>query len=122
MEDGSFDAIVVGFGVRNFENLEKGLQNLNRLLKTGGSIVILEFSYPRNKVVRWFYNFYFSVITPLIGKLFSKDKRAYSYLPESVKAFPDNENFVAELHKANFVNANYEPLSFGIAAIYQASK
>ncbi|MGE0566852.1 MAG: bifunctional demethylmenaquinone methyltransferase/2-methoxy-6-polyprenyl-1,4-benzoquinol methylase UbiE [Bacteroidia bacterium] len=121
-ESESFDAIVVGFGVRNFENLEKGLKNLYRMLKPGGSIVILEFSYPRNKLVKWFYNFYFNVVTPFIGKIFSKDNRAYAYLPESVKAFPDNENFVLELEKANFKQANFEPLSFGIAAIYQAYK
>ena len=120
--DNSFDAIVVGFGVRNFENLEKGLINLNRILKPGGKIVILEFSYPRNFPVKQFYTFYFSYVTPFIGKLFSKDSRAYSYLPESVKAFPDNENFVAILRKCGFSVASFSSVSAGIAAIYEASK
>lgn len=120
--DNSFDAIVVGFGVRNFENLEKGLTNLNRVLKPGGKIIILEFSYPRNFPVKQFYNFYFSYITPFIGKLFSKDTRAYSYLPESVKAFPNNEDFTAVLTKCGFKSANFQNLSFGVAAIYEAEK
>lgn len=118
----SFDAIVVGFGVRNFEHLEKGLTNLYRILKPGGKLIILEFSYPRKFPVRQFYTFYFSYITPFIGKLFSKDSRAYSYLPESVKAFPDNENFVAILKKCGFPKASFEPLTFGVAAIYEAEK
>jgi demethylmenaquinone methyltransferase / 2-methoxy-6-polyprenyl-1,4-benzoquinol methylase len=118
----SFDAIVVGFGVRNFENLEKGINNLHRILKPGGSLIVLEFSYPRKFPVKQFYHFYFSYVTPLIGKLFSKDSRAYSYLPESVKAFPDNENFTAILKKCGFSSANFESLSFGIAAIYEAKK
>jgi len=121
-EDNSFDAIVVGFGVRNFENLERGLVNLQRILKPGGKIIILEFSYPRRFPVKQFYNFYFSYVTPFIGKLFSKDSRAYSYLPESVKAFPDNENFTAILTKCGFKNANFESVSLGIAAIYEATK
>lgn len=121
-EDNSYDAIVVGFGVRNFENLEKGLINLQRILKPGGKIIILEFSYPRRFPVKQFYNFYFSYVTPFIGKLFSKDSRAYSYLPESVKAFPDNENFTAILTKCGFKNASFESVSLGIAAIYEAGK
>lgn len=120
--DNSFDAIVVGFGVRNFEHLEVGLNNLNRILKPGGKIIILEFSYPRKFPVKQLYSFYFSYITPVIGKIFSKDNRAYSYLPESVKAFPDNENFVAILNKCGFTSAVFQPLSAGIAAIYEASK
>jgi demethylmenaquinone methyltransferase/2-methoxy-6-polyprenyl-1,4-benzoquinol methylase len=118
----SFDAIVVGFGVRNFENLEKGLENLCRILKPGGKLVVLEFSYPRKFPVKQFYTFYFSYVTPVIGKLFSKDSRAYSYLPESVKAFPDNENFVAILKKCGFKTASFEPVTFGVAAIYTAEK
>ncbi|MBN8692395.1 MAG: bifunctional demethylmenaquinone methyltransferase/2-methoxy-6-polyprenyl-1,4-benzoquinol methylase UbiE [Bacteroidetes bacterium] len=121
-EDNSYDAIVVGFGVRNFENLEKGIINLQRILKPGGKIIILEFSYPRRFPVKQFYNFYFSYVTPFIGKVFSKDSRAYSYLPESVKAFPDNENFTAILTKCGFKNANFESVSLGIAAIYEAGK
>lgn len=120
--DNYFDAIVVGFGVRNFENLEKGLQNLNRVLKPGGQIIVLEFSYPTNFLVKVGYSFYFSYITPIIGRLFSKDPRAYSYLTESVKAFPNNEKFTAIMAACGFKNSNFTPLSMGIAAIYQGSK
>jgi demethylmenaquinone methyltransferase/2-methoxy-6-polyprenyl-1,4-benzoquinol methylase len=120
--DNYFDAIVVGFGVRNFEHLEKGLQNLYRILKPGGKLVILEFSNPRNKVIKWLYDFYFNKVTPFIGRLFSKDIRAYTYLPESVKAFPDNEKFIAILNDIRFKNTSYKSLSFGIAAIYVGRK
>lgn len=118
----SFDAIVVGFGVRNFQNLEKGLENLHRMLKPGGQLIVLEFSYPRNWLVKSGYNFYFSFITPAIGKLLSKDTRAYSYLTESVKAFPNNEKFVDIMNKIGYQKTSFKPLSFGIAAIYQGSK
>ncbi len=120
--DNTFDAIVVGFGVRNFQNLEKGLSNLYRILKPGGQLVILEFAYPTNWLVKTVYTFYFSYITPFIGKLFSKDNRAYSYLTESVKAFPNNQNFVAILNKISYKNTSYKSLSFGVAAIYKAEK
>lgn len=120
--DDTFDAIVVGFGVRNFQNLESGLKNLKRMLKPGGQLVILEFSYPKNMLVKAGYNFYFSYITPLAGKLFSKDKRAYSYLTESVKAFPNNENFTAILDTLGYQKTYYKSLSFGIAAIYYGEK
>lgn len=120
--DNTFDAIVVGFGVRNFQNLEKGLNNLYRILKPEGQIVILEFSYPTNFLVKAVYTFYFSNITPFIGKLFSKDKRAYSYLTESVKAFPNNQNFVNILNKLNYKNTSFKKLSMGVAAIYLGEK
>ena len=120
--DNTFDAIVVGFGVRNFENLEKGLINLHRVLKPGGKLVILEFSNPRNGFIRWAYNFYFNKVTPFIGRLFSKDIRAYTYLPESVKAFPDNERFTDILKKVNYTQTSYKSLCFGISAIYEGSK
>ncbi len=120
--DNTFDAIVVGFGVRNFEHLEKGLDNMLRVLKPGGKLCVLEFSYPRKFPVKQLYHFYFRYITPAIGKLFSKDNRAYTYLPESVKAFPDNERFTAILTKLGYKQATYKPLSFGIAAIYTAVK
>lgn len=120
--DESFDAIVAGFGVRNFQSLEKGLSNLHRLLKPGGQLVILEFSYPTNPFVKTLYNFYFSYITPAVGRLFSKDTRAYSYLTESVKAFPNNEKFTGILTSLGYKNASFKPLSFGIAAIYYGEK
>ncbi len=120
--ENSFDAIVVGFGVRNFQNLELGLFNLYKVLKPGGRIVILEFSYPTNFFVKTFYNFYFTYMTPLVGRIFSKDRRAYSYLTESVKAFPHNQNFVDLLVKQGFKNAGYTSLSLGVAAIYKGEK
>lgn len=120
--DNSFDAIVVGFGVRNFQNLEKGLANLYRILKPGGQLIVLEFSYPKNPLVKGLYNFYFSYITPVVGRIFSKDTRAYTYLTESVKAFPNNENFTAILNKLNYKGTSYKTLSFGVAAIYIGEK
>ena len=120
--DDTFDAIVVGFGVRNFQNLEKGLANLRRLLKPNGQLVVLEFSYPKNWLVKSLYNFYFSYITPLVGKLFSKDTRAYTYLTESVKAFPNNDKFTDILNRLQYKNTSFKTLSFGIAAIYFGEK
>lgn len=122
LPDNSFDAIVVGFGVRNFQDLEKGLANLYRILKPGGQLVILEFSYPRNFLIKTGYNFYFSYITPLIGKIFSKDTRAYSYLTESVKAFPNNEKFTAILDRLSYKKTHFKTLSLGVAAIYYGEK
>jgi len=118
----SMDAITVGFGVRNFENLEKGLTNMLRILKPGGQLCILEFSSPRKFPVKQFYNFHFKYITPTLGKLFSKDTRAYTYLPESIKAFPDNERFTAILQKVGYKNASFSPVGMGLASIYLAEK
>ncbi|MFO0323337.1 MAG: bifunctional demethylmenaquinone methyltransferase/2-methoxy-6-polyprenyl-1,4-benzoquinol methylase UbiE [Bacteroidota bacterium] len=122
LPDSSIDAITVGFGVRNFENLEKGLLNMYRILKSGGQICILEFSTPRKFPFKNFYNFYFKYITPTVGKFFSKDARAYEYLPESIKVFPDNENFLEILNSCGFINSRFESLNFGLAAIYLADK
>ena len=119
--DNTFDVITVGFGVRNFENLELGLSNMLRVLKPGGKVVVLEFSKPRG-FFRYFYNFYFRFILPVIGKFFSKDKAAYTYLPESVQAFPDFENFTAILDKVGYKNTRFRPLTFGVACIYTATK
>ena len=122
LADNSIDAITVGFGVRNFENLEKGLINMHRILKPGGQICILEFSTPRKFPFKQFYKFYFKFVTPTLGKIFSKDARAYTYLPESIKVFPDNEHFVSILKNCGYVNASFESLNFGLAAIYLAEK
>ena len=121
-ENNAFDAITVGFGVRNFENLEKGINDIYRVLRTGGMVAILEFSKPRKFPVKQVYHFYFRYITPAIGKLFSKDSSAYTYLPESVNAFPDGEDFLAILRKAGFKDAKAIPVTFGIASIYIAKK
>ncbi len=121
-ENSFFDAGIVAFGVRNFENLEKGLSEISRVIKPGGMLVVLEFSKPKNFPVKQFYAFYSKFILPRIGKLFSKDKAAYSYLPESVQAFPDGEDFVKILKKCNFKDAKAISLTFGIASIYVAQK
>jgi len=117
-----FDAVTVAYGVRNFENLEKGLADIYRVLKPGGKAVVLEFSKPRVFPVKQLYNFYFNYITPGIGKIFSKDSRAYSYLPESVAAFPDGERFTSLMDKVGFSNTKQRPLAFGICSIYTGVK
>ena len=121
-EANEFDAVTVAYGVRNFENLEVGLADIHRVLKSGGKAVILEFSKPKAFPIKQLYNFYFSYVTPGIGKLFSKDARAYSYLPESVAAFPDGEKFVDLMQKAGFKNTRQRPLTFGICSIYTGVK
>jgi len=118
----TFDAVTVAFGVRNFEDLEKGLSDMLRVLKPGGKAVILEFSKPKVFPVKQAYNFYFKYITPTIGKLFSKDSSAYTYLPESVAAFPDGKDFTAMMEKVGFKNTKYRPLTFGICSIYTGIK
>jgi len=117
-----FDAVTVAYGVRNFEHLEKGLADIFRVLKPNGKAVVLEFSKPKVFPVKQLYNFYFNYITPGIGKLFSKDARAYTYLPESVAAFPDGANFVALMDKVGFKNTKCRPLAFGICSIYTGVK
>jgi len=117
-----FDAVTVAYGVRNFENLEFGLADMQRVLKPGGKAVVLEFSKPKVFPVKQLYNFYFNYITPGIGKLFSKDARAYSYLPESVAAFPDGEAFTRLMQKVGFKNTKCRPLAFGICSIYTGVK
>lgn len=119
--DSYFDAITVGFGVRNFENLEAGLKEMHRVLKPGGDLVIIEFSKPKG-LFSYFYKFYFSYVTPAIGKLFSKDHRAYSYLPESVEAFPYGQAFCDILTHCGYIQCKAQKLTFGVASIYIATK
>lgn len=120
--DSTFDAYTVGFGVRNFENLEKGLSEMLRVLKPNGTAVILEFSKPKKFPIKQLYNFYFNKILPGIGKLVSKDSSAYTYLPESVDAFPDGSDFLQILTKLGYKDVKAIPLMFGIASIYKANK
>jgi demethylmenaquinone methyltransferase/2-methoxy-6-polyprenyl-1,4-benzoquinol methylase len=120
--DNSFDAITVGFGVRNFENLKKGLSEMNRVLKPGGTCLVLEFSKPKKFPIKSVYNLYFKNILPGIGKLISKNKVAYTYLPASVDAFPDGEKFTSILTSAGYKDTKIIPLSFGIASIYLGVK
>lgn len=120
--DSVFSAITVGFGVRNFENLGKGLSEMHRVLNDDGIAVILEFSKPAVFPVKQVYNFYFKNILPLAGKLISRDSRAYTYLPESVSAFPDGPAFLEIMKNAGFRNLRCIPLSFGIATLYLGEK
>jgi demethylmenaquinone methyltransferase/2-methoxy-6-polyprenyl-1,4-benzoquinol methylase len=120
--DSKFDAVTVAYGVRNFENLEQGLMDIQRVLKPGGKMVVLEFSKPKVFPVKQLYKLYFNYITPGIGKLFSRDARAYTYLPESVAAFPHGETFTALMGKAGFKNTKCRPLAFGICSIYTGIK
>ena len=120
--DEQFDAITVAFGVRNFENLENGLHEFLRVLKQGGVAIILEFSKPKYFPMKQLYLFYFFRILPFIGRLVSKDSSAYSYLPESVMAFPDGQHFLDILRKVGFSVTKQKRLTFGIATIYIAQK
>ena len=121
-DDNSFDAVTVAFGVRNFEFLEKGLSEILRVLRPGGKLVVLEFSRPKNAIVKPFYNLYMKKISPNVGKLFSKNKDAYAYLDESIQKFPEGENFVNILKKVGYNNIINKPLSFGICTIYCGTK
>lgn len=120
--DNTFDAITVGFGVRNFENLEKGLKEMFRVLKPGGTTLVLEFSNPGRFPVKQLYLFYFNFVLPLLGKWISRDRAAYSYLPASVKTFPSGEQFLKVFRDAGFSETRQIPLTFGIASIYEGKK
>jgi len=120
--DNYFDAITVSFGVRNFENLEQGLSEILRVLKPKGTFVVLETSVPTKFPYKQGYNFHCKIILPLVGKLFSKDKVAYSYLSESAAAFPYGKAFNNILSKVGFINCEDLPQTFGVATIYTASK
>ena len=120
--DNSYDAITAGFGVRNFENLEKGLSEIHRVVKKNGYVVILEPSTPKAFPLKQIFSIYFQKILPFIGSLVSKDKSAYSYLPNSVKSFPEGDDFLKILNKQGFSKTNYYPLSFGIVSMYVAIK
>jgi demethylmenaquinone methyltransferase/2-methoxy-6-polyprenyl-1,4-benzoquinol methylase len=121
-EDNKFDAITVGFGVRNFEHLEQGLREMHRVLRPGGRVAILEVSQPKAFPMKQLYHIYFHFILPMVGRLFSKDVRAYTYLPESVSVFPEGNDFVAILNKVGFRSVQYRPLTFGICAFYTCEK
>ena len=120
--DESFDAATVSFGVRNFQNLEKGLSEINRVLKKGGKLVVLEFSKPSLPGIQQVYNIYMNFVTPNMGKLFSKSKNAYQYLNDSVQQFPEGKNFIRILEAAGFKHTSYKRLSLGICTIYIGEK
>ena len=117
-DDNYFDAATCGFGVRNFQNLEKGLRDINRVLKPGGAAAILEFSKPEKFPIKQLYNFYFKNILPFLGRMVSKDSSAYTYLPESVNEFPYGDKFVEIMKKCNFKTVTARKVTFGIATIY----
>lgn len=121
-EDNTFDAITVGFGIRNFETLEKGLVEILRVLKPGGIFVILETSVPTKTPFKQGYNLYTKNIMPLIGKLFSKDRSAYKYLSDSASVFPYGETLNNILREIGFINVVNRPQTFGVATIYTSSK
>lgn len=121
-DDASFDGVTCAFGCRNFSDLDAGLREMYRVLRPGGQVTILEFSYPANKVIRWGYDLYFSHVLPLVGRLVSHDKTAYTYLNKSVKSFCWGEDFLRHLTQAGFQDARFETLTFGIATIYIAKK
>jgi demethylmenaquinone methyltransferase / 2-methoxy-6-polyprenyl-1,4-benzoquinol methylase len=121
-EADSFDAVTVAYGVRNFENLEKGLSEIKRVLKPNGRMVILEFSKPKRFIWQKLYNLYMGVVAPNMVGAFSKNKKAYEYLNNSVNAFPERENLIAVFNKVGFKNSFYKELSFGICCIYVAEK
>jgi len=121
-EDGSFDAVIVAFGVRNFENLENGLKEMFRVVRSGGKIVVLEFSKPVKFPFKQLYNFYFKFVLPKIGRWVSKDSSAYTYLPESVQAFPDGEGFTKILDHLGYKDTQCKPLTFGISSLYIGTK
>ncbi|MBO7265675.1 MAG: bifunctional demethylmenaquinone methyltransferase/2-methoxy-6-polyprenyl-1,4-benzoquinol methylase UbiE [Alistipes sp.] len=118
----SIDAATVAFGVRNFENLEGGLSEIYRTLKHGGKFVVLEFSIPRNRFIRWVYAQYSHRLLPRIGAMLSKDRKAYDYLPDSVEEFPAPERFAEILRGVGFKDIKLRSQSFGIAYIYEATK
>lgn len=121
-EDGYFDALTVGFGVRNYQDLEKGLTEMLRVLRPGGKAVILEFSKPKKFPIKQLFGFYSKRIIPFFGKRISKDERAYSYLPESVEAFPEGQAFLDILSKIGYKEVSAIPVSGGIATIYTGIK
>ena len=121
-EDNKFDAVIVSFGVRNFENLNGGLKEIYRVLRPNGTVLILEFSKPSKFPFKQVYGWYFNNILPGIGSLISKDQSAYTYLPESVKEFPCGQEFIEQLTAVGFNNCICRTLTFGVSSIYTAKK
>jgi len=119
---GTFDAVTVGFGVRNFSDLPQGLSEMHRVLKPGSPVVILEFSHPRSFPVKQLYSLYSRIVLPAVGGLISQDREAYEYLPETIREFPDGNDFLTLLQTAGFHSLKHTQLTFGIATIYYGIK
>ncbi len=122
MDSNSVNLITIAFGIRNFYDSQKALSEMYRVLKDGGTVLILEFSLPQNKFIRTIYKFYFEKILPFIGKMISSDSHAYKYLPESVKLFEENKDITSEMIKAGFREIKIVPMTFGIVKLYSAKK
>ena len=120
--DGSFDAITVAFGVRNFEQLEKGLTEMLRVLKPGGRLVVLEFSHPRTPGIRQIYDLYLRLVAPNLGKMVSSSREAYQYLNDSVKAFPEGAAFIRIMEDSGYARTRFRRLSLGICSLYIGDK
>lgn len=120
--DNSFDAITVAFGVRNFQNLEKGLSEMLRVLKPGGKLVVLEFSRPNKPVFKTVYNIYMNILAPGIGKMLAKNREAYQYLNDSMQAFPERAQFTQIMQGVGYKDTNFKPLTMGICCIYSGTK
>ena len=121
-EDGTFDAVTVAFGVRNFEHLERGLAEMCRVLRPGGKVVVLEFSTPERFPMKQLYRFYFKQILPRVGGFVSGDRKAYEYLPASVFAFPQGDRFLQIMRSCGYRNVAQRRLTFGIASLYTGEK
>ena len=121
-DDGSFDVVTIAFGIRNFENREKGLREMLRVLRPGGKLVILELSLPSNPIARWFYNLYFLHIMPLIGGKLSGDRDAYRYLPSSVQNFPGKEEFTSTISECGFTQVRHKAFTLGVCRMYTGVK
>jgi demethylmenaquinone methyltransferase / 2-methoxy-6-polyprenyl-1,4-benzoquinol methylase len=120
--DNSFDGVMVAFGVRNFENLEKGLREIRRVLKPGGQMVVLEFSKPRIPGISTLYNLYMGIVAPQMARMFKQNKKAYQYLNQSARAFPDRQHFDIILKQSGYSDTTWTPLSLGICCIYSGRK
>lgn len=121
-EASAFDAVTCSYGVRNFSDLDKGLSEMHRVLRPGGQLMILEFSYPTNPVIRFFYDFFFTRIMPLVGRIVSNDPSAYTYFKHSVKGFIWGEEMAGRIRQAGFSEVSFKTLTFGITTIYMARK
>ena len=121
-EDKRFELVTCAYGVRNFADLDKGLCEMQRVLKDGGQLMILEFSYPSNRLIAWCYDLYFSHVLPWIGRIVSRDKTAYTYLNRSVKSFVWGEQMCRRLRQAGFQHVCVRPMTFGITTVYYALK
>lgn len=121
-DDGKFNAVTVAYGVRNFEHLQQGYAEMYRVLAKGGVLCVIELSVPTNPFIRMFYNLYTKTLVPLVGRMISKDRRAYSYLPESIAAVAQGEEMLEIMRKAGFKNCRYKRMTFGTCTIYIGEK